>query len=1094
MRKKLKLNKKMMTLGLSLLVPVSLAGGIGIFSNRAAAESETFRDYYSEAVDVTNSDFTKGANPYASGELQGWSIIEKENKANGMIIDVKENYSNNHENVYRLAENPGTIGSDNKILMINTRYSADGSGSAKKGYRSNAITLKANSYYKLSVKALTALNGSSSVKGSIYISGLKDQDGKDVNFAFENIENKSWANYYFYLVTGNEEQEVTIDLYLGSKTSSSLGGVVFYDNIVLEQFSQNYFYKNISDLESTNDIINGVKVEKKAKFLLDELTSAGSEIEMPGFNFDFEDVNNTSSTLGESWKKLATGKNVAHGHASIYSVGTGTQPGQFKETTGYTYAGNNFSNGNKKALVMYTSKGQDAYFTVQSNDIEIKAHGLYKFSAYVKISDNAMTNGAFYVKVKENESIHTVLSSDDYTLASGSSSAITSSGSDNFTNNYQKIDFYVKGHELYDTSVNLQFSIGTEETLAQGCVFIDDITLSYVDYEEFSNASNKLELSTISESPAFTNGYFNSVENEEAKLSYPLKASDWTLTQNDNKFAKQEAGVVYLNNRELFNEMYNDIKTWGQIYPGNPSGIDSPNNAFMFYNNNSYQNLKSPSYKLEKNKYYKLSFDMWTQSLDNADNKNASLTVEIVDENGIVLFKQKGFESETLWKNNSFYFHTAENASNNINVIIHFGEEDQRMTGIAYIDNFEVQADISESVFENAENKIDLTDYFMNLDPTNSIGGSITSSNAYTFSIDETFIPTTNTSANGGIMKGDENEYSENYGVEIEDSNILAIRSRLPSKSTLTSKYPLSTEANNYYKLTFDLRTILRSEIKDSDEHKCNSGVSIGLSDFNLIENLISSDEFTTYTIIFKANTEKSPNLKFTLVSDCDDTTGSALLTHLNFTTSSEEEYSRAKDSENFEKTIFISSEIDSTDDDNTEDDNNQESPAQTDNSMWLLIPSIIFGITIIIALVGFGLRKIKIKKTDKIREESYNRKISVDQDMILKQAQKMRDEEVSSLKETKQNLLNQKDEAEQAHKEAVKEARLNSKGKISKDAEREFKTYASKISRIQQKVEILNEQIEFAQSPDHLMEIERRLSDDEIKRQKELRKESTKK
>ncbi len=1091
MRKKLKLNKKMMTIGLSLLVPVSLAGGIGVLSNRANAE-ETFRDYYSENIDITNGNFTNGANPYASGELQGWSIIEKESKANGMIIDVKENYSNNHENVYRLAENPGTIGDDNKILMINSRYSADGSGSAKKGYRSNSIKLKSNSYYKLSVKALTALNGSSSVKGSIYISGLKNSDGKDVSFAFENIENKTWSNYYFYLVTGNEEQEVTLDLYLGSKSSSSLGGAVFYDNVVLEQFSQNYFYKNIDELQSTSDFVNGVKIEKNAKFLLNELTSTGSELDMSGYNFDFEDLNNSSSVLGENWTKLATGKNVAHGHASIFTVGTGTQPGQFKETTGYTYAGNNFSNGNTKALVMYSTVGQDTFFGVQSKDIEIKAHGLYKFSAYVKVS--AMTNGSFYIKVKENDKIHSVLSSEDYTLASGTSSAITASGSDNFTNNYQKVDFYVKGHELYDTSVNLQFFMGSEETLAQGCVFIDDITLSYVDYEEFSNASNKLELSTIAESPAFTNGYFNLAENEEASLTYPLKASGWTLTQNDNKFAKQEAGIVYLKNRTTFNEMYNDIKTWGQVYPGNPSGIDSPNNAFMFYNNNSYQNLKSSSYTLEKNKYYSFSFDYFTQTLDNAENKNASLTVEIVDENGIVLFKQKGFASETSWKNSSIYFHTAENASNNINVIVYFGEEDDRMTGIAYIDNFEVQADISESVFENTDHKVDLTDYFMNLDPTNSISGTITASNAYTFSIDETYIPTTNTSASGGIMKGEDNEYSEAYGVEIKDSNILAIRSRLPSKATLTSKYPLSTEADNYYKLTFDLRTILRSEVKKTDDHDCNSGVSIGLSDFELIENLISDEEFTTYTIIFKADTAKTPNLKFSLVSDCENTTGSALLTHINFTSSSEDEYTRAKDSENYNKTIFTTTEIDASDDDNNGDDSNQETPSQTDNSMWLLIPSIIFAITIIIALVGFGLRKIKITKTEKIREESYNRRISVDHDMILKQAQQMRDEEVASLKETKQNLLNQKEEAEQAHKEAVKEARLNSKGKISKDAEREFKAYASKISRIQQKIEILNEQIDSAQSPDHLMDIEKRISDDEIRRQKELRKESNKK
>ncbi len=1083
---KLKRNKKAIVLGLGLLIPLSLMGGIGLVSSRTAgAEGEGILNYYSENVSVTNGNFTNGANPYASGELQGWSIIEKESKANGMIIDVEENYSNNHENVYRLAENPKAIGDDNKILMINSRYDAQESqASARKGYRSNTITLKANSYYKLSLKALTALNGGSSVKGSIYVSGLKNSEGNDVSFAFEGIENKSWQNYYFYLVTGDSEQEITIDLYLGSKNSSSYGGVVFYDDVCLERFSQNYFYKNIDDMQGSFDYVNGQKVEKQVKYLLTELTSEGSRLDMSGYNFDFEDINPSQSALGDSWKRVGEGVNASYGHAMIFDVGEGTQPVQFKEKTGYDFAGNTLSLNNKKALVMYTQAGQTAHFAVTSKDIEIKAHGIYRLSTFVKTTE---MNGGFYVKVKENDKIFDAgLSSESYKLMEGSSSAISSSGSDKFTNGYQRVDFYIKGHQLFDTSVNLQFVFGSSDASASGCVFVDDITLSYVTYEEFKNGSNTLELTTISSEPTFKNGFFNNTENDKVELKYPLKAENWTLEQNDNKMAVQEAGVVYLQNRNKFLEMYGD-EDWGKVYPSHPSGQDYPNNAFMFYSKNGYQNLTSESYAFEKNSFYKLTFDFWTQSFGA---ENSYLTIEIVDEDGILLFKQGGYSSETTWKQGEIYFRTAESSANSIKVKIHFGENEnnKRMSGAAYIDNFKISTDVTEEVFEGAKNKVDMTSYYLNLDPTNTIGAALTDSTAYSFAIDHTYIETNAVSAKGGIVSGKENE----YGLEVEDANILVLTSMLNSKSSLKSNFKLDTEASNYYKMTFELRTMLENGDLGgkTDKHDCKFGASVGLSEFKLAEGLVSEDKFTKYTIYFKADNSKTPQFVFSLNSDCDASIGSAFLTHLTFTSATEDEYTRAKDGEEYGKTVFASVE-ENVDEDATQPDDNDTTAGENDNLRWLLIPSLIFGAAIVIAIVGYALRKIKIKKSEKVVEEDYNRKISVDHDLVLRQAQAERDEEVASLKETKANLLKQKEEAEESHKEAVKEARISSKGKITKDTEREFKAYASKIARLQEKLDILDEQIDAALSTDHLMDIEKRISDDEIRRQKELRKAS---
>lgn len=1089
-------HRKKIAFGLALLSPLAVLGGLGLAqSGQALADSSYYVDYR-ETVEVTNGSFTQGANPYASGNLTGWTLTNTESKATGMIIDVGQTFSQYQQNTYMLDENPGRAGSDNKILMINSKDENDDEGGyTHKGYTSSTITLSANSYYRFSIDAKTSLNGSpaEATHGSIYISGLTDEDGNEVSCARENFENTTWQTYYFYLVTGDEEQEITIDLYLGSKTASTDGGVVFFDDVILEQYSANTFYRVMGYTQSSTT------ANENTVYLLDELQSASAQIDMSGYNFDFENeiTDDNYSTLGDEWEALTTGTNAQYGNAFILPVSRYTQASQFRDLTGenYAFAGNTLSYNtetgteNTQALVLYSDTNRTTVYGVESNDIEIKAHGLYRFSVYVKVSD--MTTGSFYITVKENDTIYETYSFDEDFLATSSatSEAISSTTGTAFNNNYQRIDFYVKGHQFYDSSVNLQFWLGNDETPATGCVFIDDITLSYVDYEEYNAGTNKLELNSFTGSPTFTNAFFNQTENEDNSLTYPLKASGWTLEQNDNAHISQEAGVVYLYNKETYNNMYSDY-AWHGIYPGSPDKIDAPNNVYMFYNQNStYQNLTSSSYTLEANKYYRLTFDYFTSSQSAVD---ASLTVEVVDENNITLFKQSGFSSENAWGKADIYFHTAEQSSNNIQVRVHFGENEdgKMMQGIAYLDNFEVISDISEETFDSANCKVDLTDYLLNLDPTDSIGADISNSTAYTFSVDESVGSASN--SQGGIVRGQDNAYTADYGIEVEDSNILVLSNFAQAQSTIASNYTFNLTSGSYYKLTFDLRTIFPNgtDAKDftTDDHECSFGVSVGLSNFDLIGKLFSEEEFTTYTIYFYASADATPTLQLQLLSDCDNTAGSAFFTHISFTSSTEEEYNSASTSSDYEKTIFTASqtETDDSTDDGTTDDTTDENP---DNSAWLLIPSIIFGVAIIFAVLAFALRKINIKKVEKIREESYDRKVSLNYDLILKEAQRRRDEEVKMLKATVAGLEKQKQELETSHKEEIKEARLNSKGKITKETERAFKTYTSSMNRIQQKIEILQEQITSALKPEHLLDIERKVTMEEEKRLKNERK-----
>ena len=140
-----------------------------------------------------------------------------------------------------------------------------------------------------------------------------------------------------------------------------------------------------------------------------------------------------------------------------------------------------------------------------------------------------------------------------------------------------------------------------------------------------------------------------------------------------------------------------------------------------------------------------------------------------------------------------------------------------------------------------------------------------------------------------------------------------------------------------------------------------------------------------------------------------------------------------------------------------------------------LLISSLIFGLAIIVAIIGFALRHIKIKKIEKIRKENYDRKLSKNHDVILVEAQKRRDQEVQDLMQAKKMLEVDKAKLEEKHKAFVKENRVSGKG-ISKELEKAIKKYNNDIIRLDEKISIISEKIDTVMSAEYLLTLERRI------------------
>jgi len=1096
MARNYKLKSKLFGLGLATLAPFSMLSAGVIFSNQASLADSTLTQ--TEWTDpnvgddlITSNSFNiSGTSQDGNTLASTWKAIDYDAFSVGMIIDVGSSFNNNKTR-YFLDDNPGKLSDkikEDKILMINSKYSETSTPrSAKRGYRSNEFTLKSNSYYKLSVNAKTTTNNTSGINeayGSIYLSGLKDEKDKEVELSYTGITG-AWTTYNFFLATGNEDQNVTLDLYLGKSNTEGSYGAVFYDEVKVEQYSQNAFiadcvqrgYTFQDNYESNAKIYN--------KFMVDRFVPLGSslmqdqEYKYYDYNFDFEkEIGNNGLT--NEWF-IPANLNSPNAHAIIFDVVNGKE--YFENTTKYKFVGNDFSYNmkeqkpNTQALALYTDKGFSSNITLQNTkNIEIRAHGVYKISMKVKFSE---MSGAFYVNLVDEEG-----------KILGSTSGLSTNSTNKATNDYTDVVFYVKGKALADTNINLQLALGNESSQASGCVMVDNIKIEYASSSDAEGADNYLNLEGDEVSLDFKNAYFNYTAVEDGEFTFPLTAKYWTATKPTDKTELTESGVIYLNNDQTYDKLYSKY-SWASSYPGNPiqGSIDAPNNVYMLHNGNySYQSIKSEPYTLEADKYYNLTFDYYTLDVDPA--KDTQITVEVVDDNKIVLFKETLASTHNTWSSKNgnpinIDFHTALTSSHNINVIIHLGTEDDKMIGTAYLDNFAITS-IDKDKFDKSTNQVDLTDYMLNLDPNGEIGSSLSTSPAYTFNVD-------NGSSNamvGGIVKGQNNE----FGVEYEDGNLLVLASRLsPATGSLKSNYTFKLNSGSYYKLTFTLKTNL-NERPDADHeddeknHECKYGVKVGLTNFTLAEEIKSNEEFTDYTIYFYASTEATSNLQFSLALD-KHTEGSAYLSNINFTNSSEEAYNDAKSDDNkeYNKTVFTSTYVSNDNSDtNPPTDETPDNVGDVNNMNWILIPSIITSMAVIIAVVGWLLRQVKIKKIEKIREESYDRKISLNQELIIGQAVKERDREIEKTKENIKEMQSQKQLLEEDHKQMIKDARLSSKGKITKETEKEFKSYASKLSRLQQKIDILNEQLTKIQSPEYLIAIERRIASEETKRQRE--------
>lgn len=955
---------------------------------------------------------------------------------------------------------------------------------------------------------------------SIYVKGLTDNNGEDVELSFEKVLTKNWTTFFFFIETGSTEQTVNLELWLGGdKFGNNSTGVVFFDDVQVQKYSENYFYSTYLDYKDNMFYTQNEEAQSAVKFMS---FSEDNSLTMPGENnFDFENTLDVTALNG--WTKSGDG------NARIISLDS--EEG-FERVTGHDFTGSNLHvdakidedggltiKENTQALVLWAD---DGYVEATSKDVEIKMHGYYKISVYYKIS--SLDAGTVYLNIRENDRVikeNNLTTSEEnetigYTLASGSATA-TENADNNFENNYNIMEIYVKGSDFYNSYVNIALGLGSESESATGCVVFDDVKVENVTYEEFSNADNQVTLHEVESSATITNGYFNSTENTSA--NFPLTPSGWTIESNDGLTF---GGVINTkaSEYEYYQQEYQNNLEKGEENPYLWASFANPlsptnsnlytNNILMLSNYNaSAQTLTSSTFSLNANSFYKLTFNFKTMSIEPTN--LASFNVRIYNEDEVLLFEGKDVSSN-VWSEYEIYFETFAGAEN-VYIEIEFGNEENAQVGFAYFDNFSIVASDEEeynAVTEtNLKHRVDMTDYYLNL-PTNNISDNLKdfSSSAYeTSGYTEDGV--------GGIVNSSlfNTDYTKfKLSEEEEDRNVFLLSNRTPNANyTIDSLFTFDLTSGNYYTITFKLKTnfdYLTTDDKNEfnpDEH--TFGATVGLSGFDYMTGLVSNDGYEEYTMHIHATEDASSTLHIALVSDSASTTGTMVVYDFNFTEIASDETNASRDYDdaielmgrseydvNTDRVFATETPSDDETGDDTSDDSTSDDTGDTttnnDDFTWLiLISTLITVLAIVIAVVGYFTRKIKIQKVETKRQETYDRKGSIHHDTIRKEAEDERAKQASEIENNIQKFENELASLEKDHKEKVVALRKEENKEVSKSTEKEFKLFAQKRAVIAEKIDILKHQLENVNSPEYLLSLERKKYLEHDAKQKQLNK-----
>ena len=830
-------------------------------------------------------------------------------------------------------------------LMINAK-----NFNGRMGYKpSKNLELEANSYYKISLNAMSnkqtanedeteSINTDS--KFSIYLSGFSNSEiDEKAKFETESSES-AFSTYTFYIATGSTKESLKLEFWLGgNKKNLKSNGAVFLSDVSVTKYSENAYFP--------------VENDKNIKITLNERDNY-----TPLTNLSFE--NNL-----EGWTILDNSSSIKSFAGSVNLNSNTAYPKDGDNTVSYV-AGSNFSNTSKQNGLLLSKYGK-GIIGVQSDAITIDRFGLYELNVWSK-TDNANASDI---------SIELLDLTEDSNVSNASIKLSSTLTSNDYTNNWTKNTFRIKGDPHQNREIAIKISINSSSD-ALKYAFFDDVTIYKINATTYSNLSNSSTEFSLDETKSIylaPNYSFNYIENENTNITFPLKPASWTETTT----------ISELSNSGIVNSNY--AKSNAGNLPEQISSSKDFNNFLMIDNLGSTNTItfKSTSISLESDSYYKISF--YAKTSTTGGNVKFKLYTS-----SNTLYSQENILATENWKKYTGYIKTSTSSET-----AYIDLTSDKAQGEVYFDEI-IISKLSADAIGKSEKIIDYSkdsfEYVENgeIYPSGKYQQPYTwtaSSKNDNFNLSNYGVVDTNKTSNISIIPTAKDGSGLLY-IKNNDENYLYYKRN--------SSYTLS--ANTYYKFSVWVKTYEIENENDGasvvltygDEKqeflKINTNNVDGVSEFREVIFYIKATESTNLNVLLGLGDE---NTLCTGIVFFDNVT----LIKLDSYEEYEKDYNANKDSK---LTATVVSATDDTND-NSEDnkDDNKETTNTTGGIDWLLIPSIITALAILIAIIGFVIRKINFKHHTKVKT-SYDRKQTLIKELDKAERIRVREELLNDL------------------------------------------------------------------------------------------------
>lgn len=1050
----------------------------GSYNNDLIAESIFKKDsseanYYSFYTTSTSKPAT----------ANGWTKLESDstnydNIKHG-IVDLKDETTWNSETYQTsrpivLAPN-STDAAYYKNLMIN---SYNGAGAL--GYESSAITLEADSYYQIAVTLYThrTYNTDSTIKtdprASIYVTGLvedKEENRETLDqLQFEEITTLTGLKTYTFYISTGESKNINIELWLGSKNSFTEGAVFFNDVKVIrcsEAYYNTYFADQLTDEE--DDTHNFITLSKTKNEVVD--------------NGSFENV------PYDGWTKLASS-------SSADQISTAVDVTNFSysdDKTTITAPGSNCSDDNEFALLMYNK--ENGYQGVESSKFTVEHHKYYRLSFWAKSNCNTGSGATVYLVDKTED---TTVEKATLTLAT-----TFATGDNKFRNDWTNYNFYIYGPVSGSKDVAIQIWLGTEETETDGYVFVDNFTIEAVSYSEYNANSGSTNCTTFNLNSVVSdltigNGFFNVTENEENNANFPLAPAGWKKSGDDNNTF---SGVINTKDWDLHVEnFYNE----GGVAPTNPGKLPymlgDDNNALMIgsVSETNEQSYYVSEINIASGQYYKVSFYAYTDYNRNVQDKDYGASVKLATTDKVVFDYKNIHFDDNEWHKFEFYINNST-ASGDISATLTLNFEG--VNGYVFFDDVIVEQsnEVAYNNFGSYKNptttylQVDLSkDNFDNR--TYNIFSKLQNPVNWKGSEESDIDITT-----AGIMSTEHSFIKDLDNPISGNSNVLYISSTHDVYYSFTNKEKYTFAAQSYYKISVNILT--RNLAQDEKKDGVNYGASFGISDSDTVifKSIDTEGLWKTYTIYFCPETETVAAAKLSLGAPSEATCGDVLFDNLVIEKIEETDfYTAIGNTEDEYYRAFINYKP-------VEADTEEEESEWKNEFNWLILPSLITALALILAIVCSYVRKFNFARKPKIKTK-YDRRKTLDRDIDKREQIALRKQIIAELNEEllaidkeieeykhlasekfeiikekilaeKENIKKQKLEIEIRKKEAKaereKQLKANPELLSNTKAEKEFVNFISKLDRqelaLQKQLNVQDVKLANAEQPDKL-------------------------